>query len=539
MKTRLLLTLLGALTACAVGLSGTAVAQGQGGGGGKGGGGGGGGGSPAPPDYGDLIILYRNDYGVPILDGNGCQQAIGFQENIGCPDLTDYCVGGTCLLPRDADTCAILPAFGPCTKEADFGRMNLARAKPDVLRSQLEDVKVNLAIADCTSLDPAGRMVYSRFSGGDLLTGTVDSPLQNLAVYKYLMLTGDIGVSLPQDAGVLETAARGLGVAIEKAGEFNIDLAVYLNRIMGLTDPDTDTILRKECIFITQEVMGEVKDVEECFLDYTQYATWYQEGAMTGYSYHRGANFGHPDPDVMPAVPGLPLPAYSPFGDPQIGTFEFLWDYALTVEPIIDVVFTGDLGETIPNIGGLVQAADDTRAVINFMHEHPLPPEDVTPVTCTPPADPDVLFDLSISERSGLQVPKQVIATTEGREFVVTVNNAGPQMAAGTLTVTAETAEGPPVLAELGNGWEEGPFVFTFGEVTDELSCTIEEGIFPTLSWTTGPVYFVIGNPGDDHVATKITWTADVVPVDCAEDPVEQDPVVKVSNVRVTGGGGH
>jgi hypothetical protein len=66
MKTRLLLTLLSALAAGAIGLSGTAVAQGQGGGGGNGGGGGG----AAPPDYGDLIILHRNDFGVPELDAN-------------------------------------------------------------------------------------------------------------------------------------------------------------------------------------------------------------------------------------------------------------------------------------------------------------------------------------------------------------------------------------------------------------------------------------------------------------------------------------
>ena len=57
MKTKLLLTLLGVLAAGAVGLSGTAVAQGKGGGGGNGGGGGGGDGEA--PDFGDLIILSR------------------------------------------------------------------------------------------------------------------------------------------------------------------------------------------------------------------------------------------------------------------------------------------------------------------------------------------------------------------------------------------------------------------------------------------------------------------------------------------------
>ena len=37
-----------------------------------GGGGGGGGGTPAPPDLGDLIILYRAPNGVPYLTGDSC-----------------------------------------------------------------------------------------------------------------------------------------------------------------------------------------------------------------------------------------------------------------------------------------------------------------------------------------------------------------------------------------------------------------------------------------------------------------------------------
>ncbi len=114
-----------------------------------------------------------------------------------------------------------------------------------MLDSQLEDVVVNLAIADCTSLDPAGRMVYSRYVGDELVTGTIDSPLQNLSVYKHLVRDGTIGVDLPQDAGALEPAARGFGVAMDKAGEVNVDLARLPQRILGLTDRDTDTYSAK------------------------------------------------------------------------------------------------------------------------------------------------------------------------------------------------------------------------------------------------------------------------------------------------------
>ena len=153
MKTRLLLTLFGAFVAGAVALSGTAVAQGNGGGGGKGGGGG----TPAPPDYGDLIILYRDDIGRPILDAGSCQQPIAFPDNVGCPIPADCNNDDPCLIPTNPETCGILTGYETCANEADFGRTNLSRASEGVLDSQLEDVVVNLAIADCTSLDPAGR----------------------------------------------------------------------------------------------------------------------------------------------------------------------------------------------------------------------------------------------------------------------------------------------------------------------------------------------------------------------------------------------
>ncbi len=171
MKTKLLVTLLGALLAGTVGLTGDAFAQGNGNGNGNGGGGGG----AVPPDYGDLIILYRDSTGVPILDENFCQQPIGFPENVGCPIPVGCDGADPCLIPTDSATCGIEPLYASCANEADFGRVNLSRASDRVLASQLQDVLVNLAIADCTTLDPAGRLVYSRIIGTELATGTIDS----------------------------------------------------------------------------------------------------------------------------------------------------------------------------------------------------------------------------------------------------------------------------------------------------------------------------------------------------------------------------
>jgi hypothetical protein len=115
-----------------------------------------------------------------------------------------------------------------------------------------------------------------------------------------------------------------------------------------------------------------MQTVEECFLDYG------------GYGYMRKMNF-----------PQLPHPPRVPADDPQPGWFEYLWLYpdATTPDdrplfyieqgPIVNAVFPlldaegaaidVDPGNEGGNIAGFAQAADDARAVINFMHTNPVP----------------------------------------------------------------------------------------------------------------------------------------------------------------------
>ena len=311
-----------------------------------------------------------------------------------------------------------------------------------------------------------------------------------------------MGVPLPQGASVLETAARGLGVAMDKAGEVNVDLLVYLNQIMGLTE-GTTVLGEPICIQVWEEVMGNMQFVQKCFLNYA------------GLMYDRAANFAT-----------LPSPAYIPADDPEAGWFEYLMDmgggnFQVTEGSIFATVFNGQPGFMDGNIGGFVQAADDTRAVINYMHTYAVPPDSGTEVPCMPLPDPTQQYDLSISEKSGLKVPKQVVATTEGRELVVTVSNAGPDTAAGTITVTANTDAGGEVLID----GAPGPFVFPF------------DGVLAGTSWSTPVQMFTIDEP---HVSAKITWTAAVAPADGDEDPyMGNNAVDATSNVRVSGGGGH
>ena len=502
---------------------------------GNGGGGGGGGGGNAPPDYGDLIIILRDLDGVPIpsdatlvedpetgewVAGGLCWQPLAFPsetcelfeivngewyctENKVDPDCEDtedeICERqGPCLVLVDQYTCGVLNPG--CTQEVDFGRMNEARSPDDVFQAQLEDVVIKLTTADCVTLDPAGRLVASTVAADDTVsTSTIDSPLQNLAIYRQLMLTGTLGFTLPGNP--YDTAARGLGAASDKAGEFNVDMLAYLNSIMGLSDLATPTVLDKICIDMREEVKGVIQLVEKCFLNYADYA------------YDRTENFG-----------ALPYPAYIPANDPTDGWFEYMDliseeppTFGIAYGPIMGAVFDDLPGFMGGNIGGFAQAADDARAVIDFMHNNAVSDDFVTPVHCE--ASGDINYDVSISEKSGLQVPKNVVDGSSDREFIVTVANAGPDAAEVTLTVTAVPVIAGEVLADLdGGGFIESPFVF------------------PTI-----PI-----PPGGNHAfsalisvaigqKTTINWTANAATdfdVNTANNYVEA-----TSNVKVTGGG--
>ena len=528
-----------------------------------------GGGGGAAPDLGDLIILYRDDNGVPIpsgpdtvddpetglpVEGGLCWQPIAFnvEDPLLCPEscVVDSEPGDTgadvvdvvavnqfnCAVGAIDEDTGLTISCANCTQEVDFGRINAARAPDDVFDRQLEDVVVNLSIADCTTLDPAGRLVASVVDDTTLdnLAKTIDSPLQNLAIYRELMLTGSIGPDLPDD-NFYNTAARGLGAASDKSGGVNVDLVAYLNQIMGLSDPATPTVLGKLCETYREEVQGTIQLVEKCYLNYgTDQSDYLPAGA--NYAYNRETNFL-----------ALPDPAYIPKASPTDGWFEYLAVLDPAALPAVaqfqikqgliqDAVFcvdgdgnpldpvysdscialplgspTGSVAEYDgANIGAFAQAADDARAVISFMHFWQVPVGYETALACEADPAADPRYDVSISEESGLQVPVTYINGTD-REFIVTVANAGPDAATGTVTVTAVETNGAAVPGS--------PWVYEFTDLDAGFSASFSE-----------PFMIDLGT------STTITWTATVE----AEFDVNlnNNTVTATTSVRNTGGGG-
>jgi len=166
-----------------------------------------------------------------------------------------------------------------------------------------------------------------------------------------------------------------------------------------------------------------------------------------------------------------------------------------------------DLGFLDGNVGGFTQAADDTREVIEFTHDRPLPLGYETAVPLCDAPDTDLDYDVSISEESGLQVPERMVAgAEEGREIIVTVANAGPDMATGSVTVIGIDADQKEVFNQTA-------------------SFEINGGASYSRTWLFSLDY-----------ATTVSWTATAI----AEFDLNTDNNIVTSTTRVmtTGGGG-
>jgi hypothetical protein len=388
----------------------------------------------------------------------------------------------------------------------------VTRAPVSVIEQSLAEAVTKLATAQCTSLDPAGRLVNTSEIDDLVLSAAIDSPLENLAMYWQLMRTGYLGaattpIDLP-DANVLNTAARGFGAAADKTGKVTVDQVVYTNDILGLTDESVQTYLPKICINVREEVQGAVQTVRKCFLNYGGEHPEHESvgGTIADYQYVRAENFL-----------ALPDPAYIPELFPTEGWFEYLGVFDDTVNPVLFYIVQGPIMETVfgtefgfldGNIGGFTQAADDTREVIEFTHDRPLPLGYETPVPlCDDPAP--FVFDVSISPESGLQVPVRMVIGTEGREVILTVANAGPDTATGTATVVGIATNGQTVFSE-------------------SMDFSINAGQEASKTWI-----FTI------DFATTVNWTATAIP-DCATCDLNtaNNTITETTTVRGTGGGG-
>jgi len=263
--------------------------------------------------FGDLYVILRDENGVPILTPEGFVQPIDADGN---------------PIPLDAEGAPIDPSLAI---EVELGRLNVGRAPNSVLDRRAQEVITLLNAATEITLDAAGRLVITV----DGVAKTIDSPLENLAIYVALMTTGTIpGVSdLPGTefdhlvdgvftAADMLSAASFLAAGRDKAGELTTDEVAYINAFL-----DINTVKQ-----------GNVT---------------YSDIDFSSFIYDRSDLYENVTVTVLIQQPdGSWVPTEVNVYEAVFGSMDFSGAGSLSV---------------------FAQAAEDARAIIEYIHEYALP----------------------------------------------------------------------------------------------------------------------------------------------------------------------
>jgi CBS domain-containing protein len=276
------------------------------------------------------------------------------------------------------------PKYAGCVTEADFGRLSAVRSPPKVLDSALIELLTALTTPDNEiDLDEAGRLIVSYTEDGVPVVRTIDAPRENLAGFERLLETtalshpevnpGDDAALLlpewPEHEGdsddvralrLMDRAAAMLGAAADKFHPMGLDELMYTTVIMNI---GADMTPEAETLFGPPKTGQEEDKAPFPYFNFSKF------------SYNRAETYAG-------TVCYLKVGEVS--GDPPTTTVQ------VVREPILGLVFpllaeeelVGGLANggtytqfTGNNAWGFAQAVDDARAVIFFVHEHPVPVE--------------------------------------------------------------------------------------------------------------------------------------------------------------------
>lgn len=280
----------------------------------RGKGAGGGSGQPGRGEvFGDMWVILRDANGVPILTPEGYRQPL---DSSGAP------------VPLDDNG---KPVDESLTVPVELGRLNVSRSGGDALERRLEEAARNLSEATAVRRDAAGRLVFTV----DGVEKTIDSPLENLAIYRALMTTGSI-------PGLTDLPGTTYDFLVDgrKTSE---DVAAATSFLAGAADkyapirPDSvaylDTILQ-----ISLKTNGEAT---------------YSAVDYAGFAYDRAATYAGRTAEVLVKQP----------------------DGALKPETVdlYQAVFGLQPYAGRDSLAAYAQAADDARAIIAFTHDNGSP----------------------------------------------------------------------------------------------------------------------------------------------------------------------
>lgn len=386
--------------------------------------------------------------GEPVLDANGNPILVGTN---GLPIYYVANIDGDYEIPADQLAFAQI---------VELERANVARAPDKVMEKSLSDALAKIDAAATVTLDVAGRIVCDG--------ATIDSPLENLALYKYLMTAGGhsswpaVTQHWPEVLqGLLGQDMRSpqwdpsslLGAGFSKETPISFDAVLYENTVLGVNKAIT--------------VNGGLQ------VDYFDFSNGNQET----YSYDREVRFHdvwlqwYADTDGDPS--NLEMVRMSLLEAVFNNT---AWTDTYMTRNVDGTAFQSSAAES-SGVNDFAQAADDARAVINFMHESGA-------VQIAAPQMQAASFTSDSSTAQSIMVSSS--AGSESHDGEGTTQIAGTQFddviqaGGGAQTITAGNGQdevwagGGPDVVDAGNGkdlimGQGGPDVLVGGNGKDVL----------------------------------------------------------------------
>jgi hypothetical protein len=171
--------------------------------------------------YGDLYVLERDGNGEPILfEFEYTDPHTGLEEEVAChrplaggcadlePSLADCAfiplnVEKDDFDPEIEDACGTQVEYAACLQEVSFGRGSVARSQPFVIDSAYAEFIKGINEAVAVDRDPAGRiqLLFPVEEGTTEGWKTIDAPLENLGLYREIMMNGCLGTVTDEVVG--------------------------------------------------------------------------------------------------------------------------------------------------------------------------------------------------------------------------------------------------------------------------------------------------------------------------------------------------
>ncbi|WP_163708177.1 hypothetical protein [Mangrovibacterium lignilyticum] len=174
-------------------------------------------------DYGDLYELLRDDNGVPEM------VQIGEEYYVQPVDVN----GETLELDAEGELVDPLAAI-----PVEFGRLNIVRSPQSVLDQALGEALLVINAGEKFTVDFCGRITIwnTDVDGNLVITKTIDSPRESMAIYQEIMnhgFDGQLTALLNSGLDPYLLAASSFAAGSDKTGTVNIDEVVYINGFMG------------------------------------------------------------------------------------------------------------------------------------------------------------------------------------------------------------------------------------------------------------------------------------------------------------------